>query len=218
MEGFSGKALMRNGWPTDMRKTLHNPPNPPKPSGTGVVTTNPALMSTTNHAPRSARFRATNPGESGQAPVRVYAASREPPRVRHRAARGDPSASSERVVRPRLIDPDHLLAGRALEPAADHARHADIVHDTARFELNLLDRVVGVTIAPARKLVGVGHRFITVGRRSIWRKLANSSAGPGALFRGGDFTLGTGAGVFAINGLNNPFLDVHSTIGFRAAR
>src|SRR5439155_21423530 len=43
---------------------------------------------------------------------------------------------------------------------------------------------------------------------------ANSSADPGALFRGGDFTLGTGAGVFAINGLNNPFLDVHSTIGF----
>ncbi|HLB87175.1 MAG TPA: hypothetical protein VJK29_05930, partial [Terriglobales bacterium] len=47
---------------------------------------------------------------------------------------------------------------------------------------------------------------------------ANSGFGPGALFRGGDFSLGTGAGVFAINGLNNPFLDVHGALGFRAAR
>jgi len=46
---------------------------------------------------------------------------------------------------------------------------------------------------------------------------ANSSFGPGALFRGGDFNQGTGAGVFAINGTANPFFAVHDT-GFRAAR
>jgi hypothetical protein len=46
---------------------------------------------------------------------------------------------------------------------------------------------------------------------------ADSSAGPGVIFRGGDYTLGARAGVFAINAANTPFIDVHPTIGFRAA-
>src|SRR5437870_12457809 len=84
-------------------------------------------------------------------------------RPRHREARADPSPSLERLIRPRLVDPDHLLALRALQPAADHPRHVDAIHDAARFELDLLDRVVGVTMAPPRKLVGVRHRRVTVG-------------------------------------------------------
>ena len=77
--------------------------------------------------------------------------------------RADLSPSLERLIRPRLIDPDHLLGGRALEPPADPPRHTDIPYDAARFEHDLLDRVVGVAIAPARKLVGVRHRSISVG-------------------------------------------------------
>src|SRR5439155_4504372 len=84
-------------------------------------------------------------------------------------ARGDPSPSLERLIRPHLIHPDHLLAGRALQPAADHARHADVAHDATRFELYLLHWMIGVTTAPARKFVRLDHD-ITVGCRWTWRR------------------------------------------------
>ena len=41
--------------------------------------------------------------------------------------------------------------------------------------------------------------------------------GPAALFRGGDFGVGAGAGVFAVNGLGQPSITVIA-IGFRCAR
>jgi len=99
-----------------------------------------------------------NAANDGQSPAQAYAASQGPPPALHREARADRSPSLERLIRPRLVDPDHLLALRALEPAADHARQTDIAYDAARFELYLLDRVLDVTIAPARKLVGIRHR------------------------------------------------------------
>ena len=48
---------------------------------------------------------------------------------------------------------------------------------------------------------------------------ASTTAGPGALLRGGDFVNGTVAGVFAVNGLGTPS-NSHSNgdVGFRAAR
>jgi hypothetical protein len=47
---------------------------------------------------------------------------------------------------------------------------------------------------------------------------ADVTAGPGAIFRGGDYTLGARAGVFAINAANPPFIAVQPTIGFRAVQ
>src|SRR5437867_3789863 len=104
-----------------------------------------------------------SPAESGPSPAGACATSRGLPPARHREASGDPPRSTELLVWPRLIEPDHVLAGRALESAAHPPRHTDIPYDAARFELDLLDRVVGVAIAPARKLVGVRHRSISVG-------------------------------------------------------
>jgi formylglycine-generating enzyme required for sulfatase activity len=46
---------------------------------------------------------------------------------------------------------------------------------------------------------------------------ADTTSGPGALIRGGDFNHGAGAGVFAVFGDNRPF-DRLPSIGFRAAR
>lgn len=46
---------------------------------------------------------------------------------------------------------------------------------------------------------------------------ASTALGPGALLRGGDFGLGTGAGVFAVNGSGTPS-GASSFFGFRAAR
>jgi hypothetical protein len=46
---------------------------------------------------------------------------------------------------------------------------------------------------------------------------ASTTAGPGALFRGGYFDSGTRAGVFAVNGGNGPS-SAFSSVGFRAAR
>jgi len=46
---------------------------------------------------------------------------------------------------------------------------------------------------------------------------ADTTSGPGALIRGGDFNHGAGAGVFAVFGDNRPF-DRLGSIGFRAAR
>src|SRR5437667_3176188 len=86
-----------------------------------------------------------NAANDGQSPAQAYAASLGPPPALHREARADRSPSLERLIRPRLVDPDHLLALRALEPAADHARQTDIAYDAARFELYLLDRVLDVT-------------------------------------------------------------------------
>jgi hypothetical protein len=46
---------------------------------------------------------------------------------------------------------------------------------------------------------------------------SETALGPGALLRGGNFFIGTAAGVFAVNGLGAPS-DWGSHIGFRAAR
>jgi hypothetical protein len=46
---------------------------------------------------------------------------------------------------------------------------------------------------------------------------ADSAVGPGALFRGGDFFSGAGAGVFAVSGSSAPS-NASSNVGFRAAR
>jgi hypothetical protein len=46
---------------------------------------------------------------------------------------------------------------------------------------------------------------------------ADTTSGPGALIRGGDFNHGAGAGVFAVFGDARPF-DRLPSIGFRAAR
>jgi hypothetical protein len=46
---------------------------------------------------------------------------------------------------------------------------------------------------------------------------AGVSGAPGALIRGGNLLDGAGAGVFAVNALNTPFLS-HGTVGFRSAR
>jgi hypothetical protein len=46
---------------------------------------------------------------------------------------------------------------------------------------------------------------------------ASTSAGPGALLRGGNFAIGSIAGVFAVNGNNTPS-NSNNNIGFRAAR
>lgn len=46
---------------------------------------------------------------------------------------------------------------------------------------------------------------------------ASTSLGPGALLRGGDFGLGTGAGVFAVDGFSPPS-DASSHFGFRCGR
>lgn len=47
---------------------------------------------------------------------------------------------------------------------------------------------------------------------------ASTTFAPGALFRGGDFTSGAGAGVYAVNGANSPFKACCDALGFRAAR
>ena len=46
---------------------------------------------------------------------------------------------------------------------------------------------------------------------------ADPSAGPGALIRGGNFSVGTDAGVFAVTGLDPPS-GASDLPGFRAAR
>ncbi len=46
---------------------------------------------------------------------------------------------------------------------------------------------------------------------------ASTTGGPGALFRGGNFTNGSNAGVFAVYGLNSPSF-ANISLGFRAAR
>jgi formylglycine-generating enzyme required for sulfatase activity len=45
----------------------------------------------------------------------------------------------------------------------------------------------------------------------------SAAGGPGALFRGGSFSNGAGAGVFAVNGNFVPY-SASSSVGFRAAR
>jgi formylglycine-generating enzyme required for sulfatase activity len=47
---------------------------------------------------------------------------------------------------------------------------------------------------------------------------ASPTFAPGALMRGGDWSVGTGAGVLAVNGANNPVTDVGGGVGFRAVR
>ncbi len=46
---------------------------------------------------------------------------------------------------------------------------------------------------------------------------ASTTAGPGALIRGGGFGFGSSTGVFAVNGLLCPWL-TSDVLGFRAAR
>jgi len=81
----------------------------------------------------------------------------------HRSERGveegaDGRYSTERLLWPGLIHPDHFLARGALEPSTDHARDEDISDNTAGLKLDLFSRMVGVAIAPAGNLVGGHHR------------------------------------------------------------